>query len=264
MALFLVHNLFAVAALLPAALLPVHTDYRRSGPFWASAALAAVAACSWTAGLVLGGWLTEFGTALWVIVASSATLFLPLALLTRQGWRLAPLLMPFLVALAVLASVARGEAVPLNSGAPALLVRIHLVVVVLIFGLLTLAATASAAVFLQEQALKRKRPMAVTRLLPSVADAERLADRLLAASEIVLGLGLITGMAIRYHESGRFLVFDHKTLFSLAAFILIGLLMLGHRVCGVRGRIAARVVMIAYLLVILASPGVKFVTQVLL
>jgi ABC-type uncharacterized transport system permease subunit len=57
---------------------------------------------------------------------------------------------------------------------------------------------------------------------------------------------------------------DHKTLLSLVAFGLISALLLGHRVCGVRGRVAARVVMIAYLLLTLAFPGVKFVTQVLL
>ena len=75
---------------------------------------------------------------------------------------------------------------------------------------------------------------------------------------------MATGMATLYSESGMILRLDHKTILSGAAFVLIGALMLGHRICGVRGRIAARVVLLAYLLVILASPGVKFVTQVLL
>ena len=39
---------------------------------------------------------------------------------------------------------------------------------------------------------------------------------------------------------------------------------LEKKVLSENGRIAARVVLLAYLLVILASPGVKFVTQVLL
>jgi ABC-type uncharacterized transport system permease subunit len=80
----------------------------------------------------------------------------------------------------------------------------------------------------------------------------------------MLGIGLMSGMAIEYYETGHFLVLDHKTLLSIAAFVLIGLLLIGHRICGVRGRIAARVVLTAYLLIMLASPGVKFVTQVLL
>ena len=71
-------------------------------------------------------------------------------------------------------------------------------------------------------------------------------------------------MATQYSETGPLLLLQHKTLLSLLAFGLIGLLLIGHRVCGVRGRMAARVVLVSYLLLTLAYPGVKFVTQVLL
>jgi len=91
-----------------------------------------------------------------------------------------------------------------------------------------------------------------------------LSERLLILSEIVLGLGLATGMALEYLESGSLWKFDHKTLLSLLAFLLIGALLTGRRVCGVRGQIAARVILSAYLLLFLAFFGVKFVQQVLL
>jgi len=264
MASSLILNGFALAALLPAALIPLRKGAGRDAAFWASTLVAAIAPSAWAGELLLGGWHTQFGTSLWVIVAASAGLFLPLAGATRQGWRLAPLLMPYLALLGLIASVAVGEARPLVGGAPAVWVDLHIVVAVSIFALLTLAAVSSLAVFLQENALKAKRPTALTALLPSVADGERLAGRLLEASEAVLALGLASGMAIQYFQSGALLRLDHKTLLSVAAFLLIGALLLGHRVCGVRGRVAARVVLIAYLLVMLASPGVKFVTQILL
>ena len=257
-------NLSALAALILAALAALRPGAGRDGPFWALILAAAVVPSAWAGELLTGGWQTDFGTALWVIVAATAVLFVPLAALSRRGWRLAPLLMPYLAALGLIASVARGEPRPMAGGAPAVWVDLHIFMAVAIFGLLSLAAVASTAVFVQERALKHKRPGRLTPMLPSVADSERLAGRLLAASEVVLGLGLATGMAIEFYETGALLRLDHKTLFSFSAFLLIGALLLGHRVCGVRGRIAARVVLVAYLLVILASPGVKFVTQVLL
>lgn len=172
--------------------------------------------------------------------------------------------MPYLAVLGVVASVVRGEPRPMAGGAPAIWIDLHIIISVLTYALLTLAAVASLAVFLQERALKRKRPTRLSRMLPAVVEAERSADRLLLASGVVLGLGIVTGLATQYFESGTIWRIDHKTLLSLIAFGLICALLLGHRVCGVRGRVAARVVLVAYLLVTLAFPGVKFVTQILL
>ncbi|HSV29029.1 MAG TPA: cytochrome c biogenesis protein CcsA [Candidatus Omnitrophota bacterium] len=255
---------FALLSLLPAALVPLRAGAGRDGAFWAVTALAVAGPAALASALVAGAWQTDLGTTLWVSIAASAALFGVVALGTRFGWRLAPLLMPYLAVMGLLAHVVRGEPKPMVGGAPALWVDLHILVSVLTYGLLTLAAVASLGVFLQERALKRKRPTRLTRMLPSVVDGERLADRLLVASEAVLGLGLATGMATQYFETGVLLQLGHKTLLSLVAFVLIGALLAGHRVCGVRGRMAARVVLVAYLLVTLAFPGVKFVTQVLL
>jgi ABC-type uncharacterized transport system permease subunit len=257
-------DILALGSLIPAALVPLRAGSERDGAFWAVAALAVAGPAVLAIALLSGAWRTDFGTALWVSVAISAALFAGLALTSRAGWRLAPLLMPYLLILGVLATVVRGEPRPMIGGAPAVWIDLHIFVSVLTYALLTLAAMASLAVFLQERALKRKRPSRLTRMLPAVLESETMAGRLLAASEVVLGLGVASGMATLYFETGDILKIDHKTLLSLVVFALIGALLIGHRVCGVRGRLAARVVLVAYLLLTLAYPGVKFVTQVLL
>ena len=71
-------------------------------------------------------------------------------------------------------------------------------------------------------------------------------------------------MATQYLISGRLLVFDHKTVFSLLAFVVVGLLLWLQWRTGLRGRRAARFVLSAYLLLTLAFLGVKFVRDVLL
>jgi ABC-type uncharacterized transport system permease subunit len=140
----------------------------------------------------------------------------------------------------------------------------HIALAVVTYGLLTVAAVAGLAVFLQERALKAKRPTALTRLLPPVAESETLELRLLAAAEAVLALGLASGMAAEHFIGGRLLPFDHKTLLSLAAFAVIGALLLARYAYGIRGRRVARLALLAYLLLTLAYPGVKFVTDVLM
>jgi len=258
-------NILALVALLPAAMVSFRAHAGRDGRFWAATLLAVLAPALWAGWLMGETWLTSLSAGLWVSVAGSAAMFALLSVTTPQAWRLGPLLMPFLVWIGVFAS-AMGwveAAPPMTGTAGSAWVDLHIVLAVLTYSLLTLAAVASASIFLQERALKRKRPTTLTRLLPSVADAERMAGRLLLDSEVVLGLGLITGMVLSYVETGSLVTFGNKALLSLLAFALIGLLLIGHRVCGVRGRRAARVVLTAYLLLTLAYPGVKFVQQVL-
>jgi len=262
----MVFSLSALAALLPAALLPfMRNAVRADALFWLllGAALAGSSALSIVS---LGAhWQTGLVAALWVAVAVSLWLFGLLVLLNREAARLTPLLLPYLLILGVLATgfgpLAKPEP-PLS--APDGWLMVHIAVSIATYSLCTIAAVAGAAVFVQERALKRRRPNAFTRLLPSVADAEGLETRLLIASEAVLGLGIITGISELYVTSGTLFTLNHKTLLSVMAFLVIGfLLFLQHR-SGLRGRRAARIALVAYLLLTLGYLGVKFVTDILL
>jgi ABC-type uncharacterized transport system permease subunit len=101
-------------------------------------------------------------------------------------------------------------------------------------------------------------------MLPSVADCESMVVRLLILSEIVLALGVASGMATQYGTTGAVIEFDHKTTLTLITFVLIGGLLVAHFRSGMRGRKAARLVLLAYLLLTLGYPGIKFITDVLM
>ena len=258
-------SLSALAALLPAALAVLRRSAGRDSVYWAALAVALAGTLSFTAAQIAQGWLTGLATALWASIAASLIVFAALAALSREAWRLTALLMPYLFLLglgATAAGLVPDE--PLRSTAPVAWIDLHILVALATYGLLTVAAVAGGAVLVQERALKRKRPTALSRALPSMADAEALQVKLLAATGLVLGLGLITGVATQYLVSGRLLQFDHKTLLSFLAFATIVGLLAVHRRSGLGGRRAARLVLLAYLLVTLAYPGVKFVAEVLL
>lgn len=150
------------------------------------------------------------------------------------------------------------------AGLPESWLLVHIISAVVTYGLATLAAVAALAVFLQERRLKRKKVAVLTAWLPSIAAGERLQYRLLVGAEVVLGAGLLTGLVLRYFTSMPAAGVDHKTVFSILAFLVILLLLGLQNWAGLRGRRAGRIVLLAYLLLTLAYPGVKFVTDLLL
>ncbi len=258
-------NLSALTSLLPMSIVAVRRPGRRDAVFWAVLAVAIAGSASFAVTQLSAGRLTSLSTLLWTSIAASILLFGAISLAVREAWRLTPLLAPYLLLLGLIGSAA--EFVPgraLSAALPQAWLDVHVVISVATYGLLTIAAIAGVAVLLQERALRRKRTSGLAPSLPSVADAERLQVGLLVASEIVLGLGLLTGMATAYVGRGVLLPIDHKTTFALLAFATIGGLLLVHHRTGLRGRRAARWILVAYLLLSLALFGVKFVTDILM
>jgi ABC-type uncharacterized transport system permease subunit len=262
----LILSLAATIAMLPAAIRPLRSDAAEpDGLYWLLLAVAVAGPAGEAAVELAQGWHTGLSATLWVTVAASAALFAGLAVFVQAAWRLAPLMFAYLVVLALLATA--WTQAPVDARVRMAVdgwLLVHIVFAVLAYALATGAAVAGVAVFLQERALKAKRPTALTALLPAVAEAERLQIGLLTAACLVLGLDILTGMAVELLSSGLLMQFSHKTLLTMLAFLVIaGLLVLHHRT-GVRGRRSARLVLLAYLLLTLGYPGVKFVTDVLI
>lgn len=254
----------ACMALAPAALLAWRQDAPRPGLlFWATLAAALAGVGALLSVRLAGGWDSGFALALWLTVAATLAIFALAALASPAAARLAPLLLPYLLLAGLVALVWDVGAHPAEVRSGDAWLALHVGLSLATYALATLAAVAGLAVLLQELALKRRRPDSLSRRLPAVAEGERLEFAFLAWAEAVLGAGILTGMAVEWAKVGRLLVLDHKTLLSLAAFAVIGLILVMAR-RGLRGRRAARVVLLAYLLLTLAYPGVKFVTDVLL
>ncbi|HEY6335241.1 MAG TPA: cytochrome c biogenesis protein CcsA [Alphaproteobacteria bacterium] len=257
-------SLSTLAALVPVALVTLRPGARRDAAFWSLLAVALVGSVLRAQLALAPEWHTSLSGALWITMATSIALFVVLAVSTRDAWRLTPLLMPYLILLGAIATFWQQAPERPLAPAPAIWLDLHILVSVATYGLLTIAAVAGLAVLIQERALKTKRRGRLNQALPPIALCETLQVRLLAGSEIILALGLSTGMATQYFVSGQILAFDHKTLLSLLTFVVIGALLLLQARNGMGGRRAARFVLLAYLLLTLAYPGVKFVTDVLL
>ncbi|CAA6603281.1 Uncharacterized 28.8 kDa protein in nifR3-like 5'region [Rhodospirillaceae bacterium LM-1] len=258
-------SLAALACLIPALLLGWIRPAKRDGAFWAAISLAIFGPASATAFNILEGWHTGLSAAIWASITVTLGVFIGLSFWSRQTWRLMPLLMPYLSLLGLIAAIwSQAPERPLIGTAPSGWIALHILVSVSTYALATLAAVAALGAFLQERSLKRKQPTVLTRALPAMSESEGLTFSLLLGAEAVLGVGVISGFLLNLLERGQLLHFDHKTLLSLLAFLVIAALLAAHHRIGIRGRHATRLVLVAYLLLTLAYPGVKFVTDVLI
>jgi len=272
----LIFGLAAFASLLPSALVALKQGELERGKdgrtpiYWLTLSVAVCGPLVWVVVQSSGAWHTGLSTSLWVTIAACMVMFTVIVLLNPAAWRLTPLLIGYMAVLALLALVwqhapeSRPLAADAVHGGATSWVEAHILVSITTYALVTIAAVAALGAFLQEKALKNKKPTTLSRLLPSVSESEWLLVRLLALGEIVLALGMATGMGAQYRETGALIVWDHKTLLSISSFVVIGVLLVAHFISGVRGRLVTRIVLVAYLLLTLGYPGVKFVTDVLI
>lgn len=269
MALSFTFGLAALAALVPAAFDPFREKPGGEGARWALLVLAVAGPTLWSISLFSGQWRADFAVALWLSISASLVCFLVLCLLQSQAKALAPLLLPYLFVLGAAAMLFETQGADPGAGdgaaiTPSVWVIVHIASSVATYALVTLAAVAGLSVFLGERALKRKTSNRLVAILPSIMDAERLQVRLLTGALIVLLAGLLSGVVLELRETGKVLIADHKTILSLGALVVITGILFAHAKSGMRGRAAARVVLLAYLLLTLAYLGVKFVTDVLI
>jgi len=255
----------ALIALIPAAVLPFRGSGQRDALFWLLLGVALAGPLLWVVLAFGAGWRTGLAPALWLTVTTILAFYGLIALASREGFRLSALLFPYLIVLGLIATAALGQSEhPMDGAAPAGWVYLHIVFSLATYAVLTLAAIAGVSTFLQDRALKNKKATTLTKALPTLSAGETLELRLLGLTAGILVVGLLTGMAVQYFDTGALLALNHKTILSLATFVIVVILLGARWRTGLRGRKAARVVLLAYLLLTLAYPGVKFVTDVLM
>jgi ABC-type uncharacterized transport system permease subunit len=144
-----------------------------------------------------------------------------------------------------------------------LIAAAHLVVALLAFALFVVAAVQAAAMLTLEQQLHRGLTMA-TGPVPPVLTLERWLFWLIGIGFLLLTAALASGMVFSEALFGKPATFNHKTVFSVLAWVLFGVLLAGRWRFGWRGKKALRWVVIGSVLLLLGYAGSKFVLEILL
>ena len=154
--------------------------------------------------------------------------------------------------------------------------RVHLLIALSAYGLITVAALQAMLMaaldrhlrFPHERATGAQGPQAmIGRMLdvqPPLLAQEHLLFRVIWVAFGALSLAVVTGSLISMAATGKLLPFDHKSVFTLLSWATFGVLLLGRHLRGWRGRIALRYTLVGFVFVVLAYTGSRFVIEVIL
>jgi ABC-type uncharacterized transport system permease subunit len=148
--------------------------------------------------------------------------------------------------------------------------RLHLLLAILAYSLLTIAAMQALLMATIDRRLhgdvlgERSRMARFLDRLPPLLAMETVLFRLITAGFVLLTATLASGVFFSEQLFGRPLRLDHKTVFTIAAWGVFGGLLMGRMSFGWRGRTALRWTLIGFAMLMLAYVGSRFVLEVLL
>jgi ABC-type uncharacterized transport system permease subunit len=211
------------------------------------------------------GWALALSLAVWL---GMVVFWLESLLIRIDGLQL--LLLPAATLVCVLAAAfPQGIVVPNEQS---IWVRLHLVIALAAYALITIAAVHAALMALLDRHLHKplEQPdghSIVGKVLdaqPPLLVQEQLLFRVIWVGFIVLTLAVFSGSMASITLTGKVLPFDHKTVFTLLSWLTFGVLLIGRHVWGWRGRVALRWTLTGFVLLILAYTGSRFVLEVIL
>lgn len=139
---------------------------------------------------------------------------------------------------------------------------LHILFSFLGYSLLFLATLQALMLSVQSRLLRSHRPSGVISSLPSLQAMEILLFRLLVTGVGLLTVGLLVGFIFLedFFATERL----HKTILSLVSWVIYTILILGHWLKGWRGNKAVKWTVTAFIILVLAFFGSKFVQEVLI
>jgi ABC-type uncharacterized transport system permease subunit len=141
-------------------------------------------------------------------------------------------------------------------------IRTHIVLSLFSAGVLTLAAVQAGALALQDQLLHDPGRGRIMLGLPPLQTMERLLFQLIGVGFFLLSLTLLSGLSFLRDWLAQHLA--HKTILSITAWLIFGVLLWGRWRYGWRGRTAIRWALSGYGVLILAYFGSKLILEQLL
>lgn len=140
----------------------------------------------------------------------------------------------------------------------------HLAIAMLAYSLFTFAAMHALLMMVAERNLHRRHTFLRLPNFPPLIDMEILLFRVIGVGFVLLTLTVVSGIFFTEQLFHQALKFNHKTVFSIAAWLIFGALLWGRSAYGWRGRIAIRWTLSGFGVLLLAYVGTKFVLEVLL
>ena len=140
--------------------------------------------------------------------------------------------------------------------------ELHILIAILAYSLLTLAAAQAVLLAIQDHRLRRRHPGGFLRGIPPVTTMESLLFQMIGAGFVLLGVALISGLFFLENLFDQHLT--HKVVLSFVAWCVFGILLWGRWRFGWRGRTAIRWTLSGFAFLVLAYFGSKLVLELIL
>jgi len=138
----------------------------------------------------------------------------------------------------------------------------HVMISIFAYSLLALASVQAVALAIQDHQLHNRHPGGLIRALPPLQTMELLLFEMIGLGFFLLTLSLASGFYFLENMFQQHLV--HKTILSLVAWVVFGILLIGRFRYGWRGRTAISWTLAGFMLLMVAYFGSKFVIEMLL
>lgn len=138
----------------------------------------------------------------------------------------------------------------------------HILSSALAFSILSIAMLQAMVLAYQDNHLRSRRPGGLVRLLPPLRVMEDMLFQMLTLGFVLLSIALISGAVFLEDIFAQHLV--HKTILSIAAWLVFATLLFGRWRYGWRGRTALRWTLGGFLALMLAYFGTKLVLELIL
>jgi ABC-type uncharacterized transport system permease subunit len=139
---------------------------------------------------------------------------------------------------------------------------LHISSSILAFAVLTLAAIQAAVLALQDRQLKQRHTQGIVQILPPLQLMESMLFELLWIGLALLTIAIVSGAVFVDNLFAQHLV--HKTVLTVAAWLLFATLLWGHYQLGWRSKTAVRLTLGGFALLMLAFFGSKLVLELIL
>lgn len=138
----------------------------------------------------------------------------------------------------------------------------HILISILAYSVLTIAALQALTLLIQEKELKNRHTKGIIEWLPPLQTMEELLFEMLWIGIFLLSGSIISGAVFLDNMFAQHLA--HKTLFSIAAWGIFATLLWGRHQLGWRGKTAIKWTFGGFITLMLAFFGSKFVLELLL
>ena len=204
---------------------------------------------------------SSFVEAFWALTCVTVLLFIVI-FRNRSKEAGAVVLLPITILSIVLKLFYPGPADQLEPVLEGGWIYIHIPLMILSVASLAISFLTAIMYLIQERQLKQKKPSFFLERLPSLEAADEISYRSLWLGFFLLTLGMVTGMIWSKYLRGTYWSWDSKEVWALLTWALYAILIHGRMLSAWRGRKAAYLAIVGFLLIVFTFAGVSLVFKV--